>query len=75
MMMKRDEQPANSLLSVRCAKVNCEVAQLIEKLKDRQMGAKFGWDHIVDGMVTLDEMTDGRVPTMTNVITMKQLNG
>jgi hypothetical protein len=39
------------------------------------MGAKFGWDHIVDGMVTLDEMTDGRVPTMTNVITMKQLNG
>ena len=45
--------------------------KVMEKLKDRQMGTEFVRGHMIDGMVTPDEMTDGRTLTMMNGITMK----
>jgi uncharacterized surface protein with fasciclin (FAS1) repeats len=45
--------------------------QVMEKLKDRRMGTEFIRGHMIDGMVTPDEMTDGRTLTMMNGVTMK----
>jgi uncharacterized surface protein with fasciclin (FAS1) repeats len=51
--------------------------KVMEKLKDRQMGAEFVKGHMIDGMVTPDEMTDGKTLTMMNGLTMKvgRMNG
>jgi uncharacterized surface protein with fasciclin (FAS1) repeats len=45
--------------------------KVMEKLKDRQMGAEFVRGHMIDGMITPDEMADGRTLPMMNGITMK----
>lgn len=44
---------------------------VMEKLKDRQTAAEFVKGHLVSGMVTPDEMTDGMTLTMMNGDTMK----
>jgi uncharacterized surface protein with fasciclin (FAS1) repeats len=45
--------------------------RVMKKLKDKQMGAEFVRGHMIDGMVTPDEMTNGRTLTMMNGMTMK----
>jgi hypothetical protein len=45
--------------------------KVLEKLKDKQMGTEFVRGHMIDSMVTPDQMTDGRTLTMMNGITMK----
>lgn len=45
--------------------------EVMKKLKDKQMGAEFVRGHLVNGMVTPDQLTDGRTLTMMNGMTMK----
>jgi uncharacterized surface protein with fasciclin (FAS1) repeats len=45
--------------------------QVMKKLKDKQMGKEFLRGHMIDGLVTPDEMTDGRTLTLMNGMTMK----
>jgi uncharacterized surface protein with fasciclin (FAS1) repeats len=44
--------------------------RMAEKLKDRQFATYFVKGHLVDGMVTPNEMTDGRALTLMNGKTM-----
>jgi uncharacterized surface protein with fasciclin (FAS1) repeats len=45
--------------------------QVMKKLKDKQMGAEFVKGHMINDIVTPDEMTDGKTLTMMNGMTMK----
>jgi hypothetical protein len=46
------------------------MSKMMEKLKDRQTATDFVKGHMISGMVTPDEMTDGKTLTMMNGMTM-----